>query len=154
MGNFVDLYHDFVERTLALVEQYDEIMEIYPFHEQYNHTLLINCLLGLAVLPNEKIINFAPKEKIQVVKAREGFVNSTFDASIKDTIDLIVEIRHCAAHFNIEFVSTDDNNHINRIVFRNDRSGIAVADFDAMELRPFVRWFGTQLLENYKKRKG
>lgn len=112
MGNFIDLYHDFIERTLALVEQYDEVQEFYPFDEQYNHTLLINCLLGLAVVPHEKIINFAPKEKIQIVKAREGFVNSTFDASIKDTVDLIVEVRHCAAHFNIEFQSIDDKNYI------------------------------------------
>lgn len=151
MGNYKDLHHDFVERTLALIEQYEAIKDNFSFDEQYNHTLLINCLLGLTVLPKEKIIAFAPKEKVPVLKAQMGFANSMFDTSLKDTIELIVEMRHCAAHFNIEFISTDEKNYIDRIIFRNDETGSVVADFDANDLLPFIRWFATQLITNYSR---
>lgn len=153
MGNYKNLHHDFVERTLALIEQYEALKDMLPFEEQYNHTLLINCLLGLTVLPKEKIITYAPKEKISVIKVKQGLTNSNFSPSLKDTIELIIEMRHCAAHFNIEFFSLDEKNLIDRIVFRNDETGDIVADFDANELLPFIQWFAKKLMANYRQYK-
>jgi hypothetical protein len=46
---------DFVRRTLALVRQYDEhVRPFVPEAEQFEETLLINCLVGLLVLPKER----------------------------------------------------------------------------------------------------
>lgn len=151
MGNFKNLKLDFVRRTLAVIEQYDEFKDMYDFNEQYNHTLLINCLLGLAILPKEKIIRYVPREKIQIVKHEQGFPNSNFDTIIKDTSDLIAEIRDSSAHFNLRFVSNDDNFLIDRIQFINDRLNRVVADFQANELPVFVRWFANQLIDNFEK---
>lgn len=151
MGNFKNLKLDFVRRTLAVIEQYDELKEFYHFDAQYNHTLLINCLLGLAILPKEKIIRYVPKEKIQIVKQKHGFPNSIFDPVIKDTSDLIAEIRDSSAHFNIQFISNDDSFLIDRIHFVNDRLNRVVADFHADELPIFVRWFANQLIDNFEK---
>ena len=49
MGNYSDFETDFVQRTLALIDQYNEMIEVLgkPFREQYNYTLTLNCLLGL-----------------------------------------------------------------------------------------------------------
>jgi len=55
MGNFYQVEIEFVRRTLNLVNQYEQLKELYDFEEQYNHTLLINCLLGLIILPKENL---------------------------------------------------------------------------------------------------
>lgn len=45
---------DFIERTLKIIEQYDElVMPSKPEKEQLEVSLLINCLTGLLVLPYE-----------------------------------------------------------------------------------------------------
>lgn len=45
---------DFIRRTLGIVDQYDNvIMKAVGKEEQYEVTLLINCLLGLIVTPFE-----------------------------------------------------------------------------------------------------
>ena len=54
MGNYYQLEIDFVRRTLDLIEQYEHLKDQFPFEQQFNHTLLTNCLLGLIVLPKEK----------------------------------------------------------------------------------------------------
>jgi hypothetical protein len=47
MGNYKDLEYKFVERTLLLIAQYESTLHKFDFKEQYNYTLLINCLTGL-----------------------------------------------------------------------------------------------------------
>ncbi|VCZ27856.1 hypothetical protein BANRA_05287 [Escherichia coli] len=39
MGNYSDFETDFVQRTLALIDQYNEMIEVLgkPFREQYNY---------------------------------------------------------------------------------------------------------------------
>ncbi len=43
MGNYSDFETDFVQRTLALIDQYNEMIEVLgkPL-EQYNYTLTLN----------------------------------------------------------------------------------------------------------------
>jgi hypothetical protein len=55
MGNYRDLEYEFVERTLLLIAQYESMLHKFDFKEQYNYTLLINCLTGLIVMPKELI---------------------------------------------------------------------------------------------------
>lgn len=45
MGNYSDFETEFVQRTLALIDQYNEMIEAQgkPFREQYNYTLTLNC---------------------------------------------------------------------------------------------------------------
>ena len=64
MGNYHDIEKEFIERTLALLAQYEHLMYKYEFKEQYNYTLLLNCLLGLIVMPKEKTFSFIPKHRI------------------------------------------------------------------------------------------
>src|SRR4030067_3602426 len=52
---------DFIVRTLRIVEQYDECIK---GHEKYEVTLLINCLLGLLILPKERCYVNIPKNKL------------------------------------------------------------------------------------------
>lgn len=50
-----ELERDSITRTLEITKQYNEhVMHNVPEENQYEETLLINCLIGLLVLPKEK----------------------------------------------------------------------------------------------------
>lgn len=65
MGNYTDFKQEFIMRTMMLIEQYhEEIIPTKPFYEQFNYTLLINCLLGLIVMPRERAISAIPIDRL------------------------------------------------------------------------------------------
>jgi hypothetical protein len=150
MSNYLQLETDFVYRTLELINQYEELKEFYPFDRQYNHTLLMNCLLGLIVLPKEKALTYIPQTKIVFVKQLSdwGIKKTTFHPEIIDTRELFYRLRNAVAHFDIEFISDTPENFIDRIEFKDIEAGITVATFYAEEFLPFIRYYATTLLEN------
>jgi hypothetical protein len=157
MGNYRDIETNFVERTLALLEQYEVAWKKYKFEEQYNYTLLINCMLGLIVLPKEKSVAYLPNDSLLDQKSRNamGIYYSWFHEDIKELKTLIVALRHCIAHFHIRVESVDDQFHIDHIIFEDPKKGEGhiVAEFQANELLPFLRFYTSWLLDNLRKYK-
>ena len=157
MGNYENLEADFIERTLALISQYEIHLHKYRFEEQYNYTLLINCLLGLIVLPKERIISYLPNQTIfdNKLLSEMGIEYSRFNTDIKDFKSLIISLRHSIAHFHITIESVDDSFLIDNIVFMDVDKGIPyeIARFKSSELLPFVRYYSTWLLSNLYKYK-
>jgi hypothetical protein len=147
MGNYKDLEYEFVERSLALIEQYNNISSELEFKKQYNHTLLINCLLGLIVLPKERIITYIPNDRLTLeIRKRIGLENSIIHDEINTLRDLIIKLRHAVAHFNIKVISNDDDFLIDEIVFM-DRNN-EIIRFRANELLPFIKYYSDWLLQN------
>ena len=64
MGNYAEIEIEFIERTIDLIEQYCSDLEKYSLEKQFNHTLVINCMLGLIVMPKEKAIPYIPNERL------------------------------------------------------------------------------------------
>lgn len=155
MGNYYHLEIDFVRRTLYLIDQYEHLKEQYRFEEQYNHTLLINCLLGLIVLPKAKALTYIPKTRLAFVKGLKewGVTKSTFNPDIKDTRELFQQLRNAVAHFDIEFISETKDHLIDKIEFRDKEAGIYVATFYADEFLQFIRFYATALLANLERHK-
>lgn len=154
MGNYKDLHIEFIERTMELISQYEGIKHQYPFEQQFNHTLLINCLLGLIVFPKEQILSYLPKHCIADRSQREemGLFSSTFNSDITNFKDLVISLRNSIAHFHISFHSNDDQFLIDRIVFSDPKRGDAyvVATFFSDELLSFVRYYSCWLLTNLR----
>ena len=71
---------DFIVRTLKIVEQYEKhVMTNVPKNEQFEVTLLINCLLGLLVLPKERCYGSVPALPLDQLKdwgLVHGFIRS------------------------------------------------------------------------------
>ena len=155
LGNYRNLETDFIERTLELIAQYEVRLNEYDFDHQFNHTLLINCLLGLIVLPKEKTISFLPKHRLsdKKLKTEMGITNSTFNEDFVDLKDLIIALRHTIAHFNIEFISSDDDFLIDRILFKDKEKGenYIVASFVPNELLNFIRYYSYWLVHNIRE---
>lgn len=151
MGNFKNVDTEFVERTLAVLSQYESLMHQYGFEEQYNHTLLINCLLGLIVFPKENNIHFLPKVILtNELKVSMGIYDSSFNADIVTLKDLIVSLRHSLAHFDISFESNNADFLIDEIIFKDHKKeeNYVVATFRPNELLSFVRYYGWWLIKN------
>ncbi|MGR1221338.1 HEPN family nuclease [Metapseudomonas otitidis] len=152
MGNYTDLELDFVERTISLIEQYTNLVQEKPFAEQLNYTLTINCLLGLVVMPKERIITYISKEKLSAENLQKmGLFKSRVDDSIKTLRDLIKNLRHAIAHFSIEVISECDKRLIDRIVFKGaEGQAQVIADFRAQEIFPFLQYYANSLIENMR----
>lgn len=157
MGNYRNIETDFVERTLRLISQYESDMHKYENKEQFNNTLLINCLLGLIVFPNARAISYLPKEKLNSkLKGEMGVLRSHFNPDIKDLKALINSLRNSIAHFDIHFESDSDELLIDRILFKDKTEGddYTVATFIPSELLSFIRYYGewyVSIIREYKE---
>lgn len=77
MGNYRNFEQDFVARTIELIEQYNQLIVDEPFERQFNYTLILNCLLGLIVMPKERAINTIPNERLTIqFKQNMGIAHS------------------------------------------------------------------------------
>lgn len=99
MGNYKNIEHDFVERTLRLISQYESLLHQYEFKEQYNYTLLINCMLGVIVMPKERVFSHIPNHRItKQLREEMGLVDTTINPDITRLRDFIHGLRNSIAH--------------------------------------------------------
>lgn len=157
MGNYSDFETEFVQRTLALIDQYNEMIEVQgkPFREQYNYTLTLNCLLGLIVLPKERALSFLPADRLtQQLKTSMGLQESQLPRPEMTLRALILKMRNSVAHFSVQVVSVSDERLVDLIAFKDDpEDENAYATFSAPELLPFLKYYAAQLLGNMARRR-
>ena len=156
MGNYHDLESEFIERTLRLIDQYYAVLDNYPFEEQFNYTLTINCLLGLIVMPKERVITYVPTNRLTREYLEEIGVPSLETSSRTRTLrELIISLRHAVAHFDIQVISESDENLVDWLEFLDSENGEElVARFRANELLPFLRHYASCLLHNMERHRG
>ena len=152
MGNYDNLELDFIERTIRLIAQYTEMIKGLEFRDQLNYTLTINCLLGLVIMPKERVITFVPKEKLtNQAKESMGLFESDIHESISDLQELIRNLRNSIAHFDIEVISLCENNAIDIIEFKGtENQPEIIARFHAPEILPFLQHYVSGLSENLR----
>ena len=153
MGIYKDLEYEFVERTLNLITQYETLLHNFKFEEQYNYTLLINCLTGLIVMPKERTITAIPNDRLlSKIKFDMGLERTVINPKYETLRDFIIALRNCVAHFSIEVKSDHDGIRIGEIVFYDEQNGTRyeVAIFKATELLPFVRYYADWIKSNLK----
>lgn len=147
MGNYKDINHDFIERTMNLISQYESNLNQYPFEQQYNYTLLLNCLLGIIVMPKEQFFSHIPNHRItNDLKKEMGLEKSVLNPKNKFLRDLIIDLRNSIAHFDLEIKSTDGNFLIDVIIFKDNKTNIA--EFKSNELLPFIRYYADWVKSN------
>lgn len=153
MGNYKRIELDFITRTLALLSQYEEDSRRYPREEQYNYTLLINCLLGIIVMPKEKVITHIPKNRLQKeFLTQMGLIESKVNPEIENIRELIKKLRHSVAHFDIEVSSHDDHARIDEIIFFDqEKEASEIIRFRSTELQPFIRYYAGLLQNNLQE---
>lgn len=118
---------DFVTRTVHIIENYDG---------PYGVTLLVNCLLGLIILPRERYCeNISQKvefDDLGITNEIKSWGN--VPGKERTAFQAIRCIRNAVAHFRIELLT--DDGEIQAIRF-HDQSGF-VAEFSIDRLKDFV----------------
>jgi hypothetical protein len=132
----------FSEHTLIIVNEYSG---------QYDATLLINCLLGLLVVPKETVLNAIPETPLSELASwgiepasikATGTSRRSSDPDPNTLRGLVANLRHSVAHFRIQPVPKKGD--VVAFEFKNDRGLDAVISIS--ELRDFV----TQLSDYLK----
>lgn len=153
MGNYNNLELDFVERTIRLIGQYTDMIQDLDFDNQLNYTLTINCLLGLIVMPKERVVTYIPKEPLLNENLKNmGLVNTNIDKSITNLQELIQNLRHSIAHFDIEVISSTPDNLVDFIEFKGSgNQPETIARFSAPEIYPFLQYYAQCLTDNLRR---
>ena len=133
MSYLSNFERSFSEHTLELVRTYKG---------QYDATLMVNCLLGLLVVPKETVLKAIPESPLSdlpnwgiSVGAIRAPGNPTNSNSKPETLrGLVTNLRHSVAHFRIKPIpSTGD---VHSFDFKNDVGLHAVISLS--EIRQFV----------------
>jgi HEPN pEK499 p136 len=143
MSYLSNFERSFSEHTLAVVEEYKG---------GYDATLLINCLLGLLVLPKETVLNAIPETPLSElhkwgitpgsIKA-PGTARGGSDPDPNTLRGLVSNLRHSVAHFKIKPVPRAGD--VQAFEFKNDRGLEAVVSVS--DLREFVKRLSAHLKE-------
>ncbi|MFC7518831.1 HEPN family nuclease [Herbaspirillum sp. GCM10030257] len=133
----------FSQHTLAIVEEYDG---------KYDATLLINCLLGLLVVPKETMLDAIPETPLTElskwgitptsIKA-PGAAQGRNDPNPETLRGLMFNLRHAVAHFRIKPVPLEGE--VRAFEFRNDRG--LESEVTVQEVREFVKRLSAHLKE-------
>jgi HEPN pEK499 p136 len=142
MSYLSNFERSFSEHTLQLVQNYDG---------KFPATLMVNCLLGLLVVPRETALKSIPEEPLTEIEnwgvSRTSIKNvgrKTENAPDPETLrGFVSNLRHSVAHFRIEPVPANEEVHSFKYV--NDRGFEAVITIS--EMRAFV----TRLSEHLAK---
>lgn len=153
MGNYTDFEQDFVMRTMMLIDQYyNEVVPTKPFYEQFNYTLLINCLLGLIVMPKERALKALPADRLTTeIKSKMGIQNSILPGPKMTIRELIVKLRHSIAHCDFEVISQDESKKFDIVNFKDTDNHEVFASFVADEIYPFLRYYTDSLYNNLQR---
>ncbi len=138
---------DFIKRSLEIIQQYDKyVMSHVDVASQYEVTLLINCLLGLLILPKERQRHKIPDLPLvdlpdwgiltdHITKPGKDCAGKPRKAECLTVLELVTDLRHSVAH--ILFRPLGDGKDITRLKFRTDRSKIEL-NVPVKDLRIFV----------------
>jgi hypothetical protein len=131
---------EFIERTLKVIEQYDQfVIPNVPPDKQYEVTLLINCLLGLLLLPHQLLSTQIPVVSLEDLTADWGlqprFVRNWGRDTTHDLPSFVRRLRNGAAHTKLR--STGGGTDITELVFE-DRNGFK-AIIPVSNLKTFIK---------------
>lgn len=95
---------DFVCRTKKIIEQYDKL-EIEN-GEKFEVTLFINCMVGLLIIPQQKLFDKLPT--VVIDKANWGIDPNVIKIGEKDICNVARHLRNSISHYNFNSFSLND----------------------------------------------
>lgn len=124
---------DFVGRTRKVIDEYEGA---------YDATLIVNCLLGLLVVPRETMYERIPEGPVHdLMEVGVGLSNIKLGRGQNTVREFIRGLRNAVAHFNVRPKS--EGGQVSAFVFR-DRNGFN-AELTLNELRFLVIWLSDML---------
>ena len=147
MSHYLHQEFDFVERTKKIIEQYDSLT--IPEKDKFEVTLLLNCLVGLLILPQQNWYDNLPSEIISqkewgIAPEHISFIKHGETKNIKD---ISRHLRNSVAHYRLKAFD-NSSNKISRIKFEDfEQSGNKT--FEALIPLANLRQFTNRLSDNF-----
>lgn len=136
--------HEFIRRTLTLVEEYEK------YKGEYDATLLVNCLLGLLILPKETWYQKIPDVAFQDLSNWGIEPDSLMSGERQygyehrpNLKQLVKKLRNAVAHFDVKPINGDGK--VDGFSF-TDRDGFC-AKLSLEEIKTFVTRLANHLEE-------
>ena len=147
MGMYIQKEVDFVKRTRKILQDYKG---------DYKVTLLINCCVGLLIVPKEKWYNDLPTDTVN--QKDLGIAPSDIKIETSPSIKKVVRhLRNSVAHYRYTFIDSPTKK-IEGIKFTDEDSRIGRDNFELTisveNLRRFLDKFSQSMLEKMEKSKG
>lgn len=116
MSNYLKQEYDFIERTKKIIKQYETIKE----KEEYEVTLLLNCFVGLLILPQQYWYDHQPETMISEKDWGILPENVTFikKEEIKNVKNVVRHLRNAISHYRFSAFG-DENKNISHIKFED-----------------------------------
>ena len=136
----------FISRTMQLLNQYQtSIIGKVPKSEEFEVTLLINCLLGLLIVPNEQCYNKIPLKDF--VDLHSWGILPEYvtlpNAQVNDLRQLVRHLRNCTAHGSV--TPKGNGSEITDLIFEGQRGFRAIIPVKNLKL------FVTKLCESVQR---
>ena len=145
MGNYIQQEYDFIYRTKMIIEQYENL-EI-PKNEKFEVTLLLNCLVGLLILPQQVWYDGLPdttlKEENWGIKEEDILFIKNGEA--KNIKNISRHLRNSVSHYRFKAFD-NESKEISHIKFE-DFTDKVVKTFEADITVTNIRKFTTKLTE-------
>ena len=156
MSAYKQQEYDFVFRTKRIIEQYGEL-ELSK-EDKFEVTLLINCLVGLLILPQQHWFGNLPKGLISEKEwgISEHHILLIKNGESKSVDEIVRHIRNSVSHYRFKVF---DNGHkdISRIKFEDLEYKDGPKTFESTipisNLRKFILKFSQWFLEEMDKQK-
>lgn len=147
MGLYDNIDVDFAARTVKIIQQYDQCTR--PGPENFEVTLLVNCLVGLLILPQQRRYDSIPDTPIEDLaqwSIEPAFIQNwgsprNGQNPPKTLKELVRRLRNAVAHFHIEAEGTEAD--IERLKFFDDNQFSAT--IPVRNLRLFVERFADSM---------
>lgn len=142
--------YDFVARTKKIIEQYEEFE--LTNNEKYEVTLLVNCFVGLLILPQQHWFNNLPTELISEGNwgLRNGSISYLKAGEEKTVKQIVRHLRNSVSHYHFRMFDNSQN-QISKIRFEDYAPNNGPKTFEAVitidELNRFIQIFSQWFLD-------
>lgn len=154
MSYYLQQEFDFVERTKKILEQYDKIDFSKNKNEKYEVTLLLNCFVGLLILPKEHWFVNLPTS---LIEEKEWGISPShikiIEGDVKSVKEVARHFRNSVAHYRFE-VFSNEKGKISSIKFEDfldKNTKTFEAEIPIENIKLFLNKFSSWFLENMKK---
>lgn len=151
MSEWKNAHKTFIERTIKISKKCFKKCE----KNNCEISLLLNCCLGLLVVPKEKEINnikFNAKNPLKnffVIADKANAPSWATKTEIKDDKDLLIFLRNSIAHFGVTVFTENQETKITKIAFINNYKPSKTYQEAEISVKKFIEFFNqfSELLE-------
>ena len=141
MSYYINQEYDFISRTKIIIEQYEKAK--IPKNEKFEVTLLLNCLVGLLILPQQNWYDSLPTSIVSEEEWGIGEQDISFmkQGETKNVKDIARHLRNSVSHYHfkafkneindIEYIKFEDFNKQDSKTFDANISVNGVKQFTA-----------------------